>query len=476
MFVQLDGNGATYEQLARAIQVAIRKGRIPAGGKLLPTRELASQLKVSRNTVVSAYELLCSQQWTRSHHGSGTYVIRAPRQKIHVQARDGITPPSRYSSRLRNSPEAGPGARMPQLRYDLQYAEPVVNTALPGIWRSHLMGAARDTMMGYPMVQGLLELREEICRYLARHRGFTCSPQNVLVVGGTQQAMALALRVLVDEGDSVVIEDPCYRLVSDAARVHGARVLPTPVDDQGLVCSDLPGSRPSLIWVTPSHQFPSGAIMSQPRREELLRYATRHSSWIIEDDYDGEFRYDTAQIPALRSLDQDDRVLYVGSFSKTLFPGLRLGYLICPSGLLEDFRRAKRYDDLGCGSIEQRALATFMRSGAFERHLRKVMLELRKRRSALIEALQRHCPEAQINDSRSGMHMVAWLPHLTWQQLDALLLTSQRRSLGVRPIHACYAIKPDRPGLLLGVASLSAAQLRVSARLLGEAISEVQSL
>ena len=168
-------------------------------------------------------------------------------------------------------------------------------------------------------------------------------------------------------------------------------------------------------------------------------------------------------------------MLYVGSFSKTLFPGLRLGYLICPSGLLEDFRRAKRYDDLGCGSIEQHALATFMRSGAFERHLRKVMLELRKRRAALIEALRRHCPEAQINDSRSGMHMVAWLPHFTWQQFDALLLASQRRSLGVRPIHAYYANKPTRPGLLLGVASLSAAQLRVSARLLGEAISEVRA-
>jgi GntR family transcriptional regulator / MocR family aminotransferase len=365
---------------------------------------------------------------------------------------------------------------MPQVRYDLQYAEPVVNAALARIWRSHLASAARDSRMGYPMVQGLLELREEICRYLARRRGFTCSPQNVLIVGGTQQALALALRVLVDEGDSAVIEDPCYRLVSDAVRVHGARVLPVPVDDQGLVCDELPASRPSLIWVTPSHQFPSGVIMSQTRREELLRYASRHSSWIIEDDYDGEFRYDTAPIPALRSLDVGERVLYVGSFSKTLFPGMRLGYLICPPGLLEDFRRAKRYDDLGCGSMEQQALATFMKSGAFERHLRKVMLELRKRRAALISALQRHCPDAQIDDSRSGMHMVAWLPEFTFQQLDALLLAARRRSLGVRAIHAYYANRPMIPGLLLGVAGLSAAQLRVSARLLGEAMSEVRSL
>ena len=364
---------------------------------------------------------------------------------------------------------------MPQVRYDLQYAEPRVNASLAGGWRRHLIAAARETRMGYPLVQGLPGLREEICRYLARRRGFTCSPQHVLVVGGTQQALSLALRVLVDEDDVAVIEDPCYRLVADAVRVHGARVVPVPVDDQGLVSRELPASRPSLIWVTPSHQFPSGAIMSQARREELLSYASRHSSWIIEDDYDGEFRYDTAQIPALRSLDVDGRVLYVGSFSKTLFPGMRLGYVVCPPGLLEDFRRAKRYDDLGCGHVEQHALATFMSSGAFERHLRKVMLELRKRRAALMGALRRYCPEAQVHDSRSGMHMVAWLPQVTYRQLEALLLAARRRSLGVRPIHAYYANKPATPGLLLGVASLSAAQLRVGARLLGEAFAEVRS-
>ena len=475
MYLQLDNKGATYEQLARAIQAAIRKGRITAGDKLPPSRALASQLKVSRNTIVSAYELLSSQQWVRSHHGSGTYVLRTPGQTVRARNRDGIPPSSRYSARLRNTPHRGPGARMPQVRYDLQYGDPVVNAALPKMWRSHVLGAVRESTLGYPTVQGLLELREEICRYLARRRGFVCSPRNVIIVGGTQQALALALRVLVDEGDPVVIEDPCYKLVSDAIQTHGARVFPTSVDDQGLVCSALPASRPSMIWVSPSHQFPSGAIMSQPRREELLRYAAKHSSWIFEDDYDGEFRYDTTPIPALRSLDADERVFYVGSFSKTLFPGMRLGYLVCPTGLLEDFRRAKRYDDLGCGSIEQHALATFMHSGAFERHLRKVMLELRKRRAALIGALRRHCPEAQVNDSRSGMHMVAWLPQFTYRQLDALLLATRRRNLGVRPIHAYYANRPATPGLLLGVASLSAAQLRVCGRLLGEALMEVRS-
>ena len=474
MYLQLDRKGATYEQLARAIQAAIRKGRIATGDKLPPSRELASQLRVSRNTIVSAYELLSSERWVRSRHGSGTFVLRAPGQTVRARNRDNTPPSSRYSARLpiRLTAAPGPGCR--------SFAT-TSNTATPGSTQPsrkcgpHLLGAVRESTLGYPMVQGLLELREEICRYLARRRGFVCSPKNVIIVSGTQQALALALRVLVDEGDPVVIEDPCYKLVSDAIHTHGARVFPTPVDDQGLVCSALPANPTidDLGQSVPSISVGSDHVAIAARR--LLRYAAKHSSWIIEDDYDGEFRYDTTQIPALRSLDADERVFYVGSFSKTLFPGMRLGYLVCPTGLLEDLRRAKRYDDLGCGSIEQHALATFMHSGAFERHLRKVMLELRTRRAALIGALRRYCPEAQVNDSRSGMHMVAWLPQFTYRQLDALLLATRRRSLGVRPIHAYYANRPATPGLLLGVASLSAAQLRVCGRLLGEAFMEVRS-
>src|SRR5262245_40145434 len=224
MYLQLDGKGATYEQLARAIQAAIRKGRIAEGGKLPPSRALASQLKVSRNTIVSAYELPSSQQWVRSRHGSGTFVVRAAGQTVRARDRDRLPPMSRYSARLRNTPQSGPGARIPQVRYDLQYGDPVVNTALPKMWRSHLVRAASASTLGYPTVQGLLALREEICRYVARRRGFACSPNNVIIVSGTQQALALALRVLVDEGDPVVIEDPCYKQASDAIRTHGARV------------------------------------------------------------------------------------------------------------------------------------------------------------------------------------------------------------------------------------------------------------
>src|SRR5688572_14275589 len=190
MYLQLDGKGATYEQLTRALQAAIRAGRILAGSKLPPSRELASQLQISRNTVVSAYELLCSQRWARSRQGSGTYVLRAPGRTARVRDRDSVPPQSRYSSRLRNTSHIGPGARMPEVRYDLQYGDPVVNAALPKTWRSHLLRAVHEETLGYPITQGVPELREEICRYLARRRGFVCSPKNVLIVSGTQQALA----------------------------------------------------------------------------------------------------------------------------------------------------------------------------------------------------------------------------------------------------------------------------------------------
>jgi GntR family transcriptional regulator/MocR family aminotransferase len=183
--------------------------------------------------------------------------------------------------------------------------------------------------------------------------------------------------------------------------------------------------------VSPSHQFPSGAVMSLARRMALLDYAAERGCWVVEDDYDGEFRYDGVAIPALRSLDVRDRVIYVGSFSKVLFPGLRLGYVVCPSGLRGDLVAAKMNDDLGCGSIEQAALAALMQSGAFDRHLRHAAAELRRRRAALLDGLREHCSRhLVVNDSRAGMHVVGWLPGWTSRQVEALAAHAAGRAWG----------------------------------------------
>ena len=230
-----------------------------------------------------------------------------------------------------------------------------------------------------------------------------------------------------------------------------------------------------MVHVTPSHQFPSGAMMSLERRLALLDYAAAAAAcWVVEDDYDGEFRYDGSSIPALRSLDLRGRVIYVGSFSKVLFPGLRLGYLVCPRGLRDDLMQAKLLDDVACGGIEQAALAALMRGGAFDRHLRHAALELRRRRAALLAGLRAHCGKhLTVNDSRAGMHLVGWLPDWTARQVQDLVARAAERSLGLQPIGPHYRRQPAPQGLLLGYAALSAKQLRAATALLGECLDEV---
>jgi GntR family transcriptional regulator/MocR family aminotransferase len=362
-----------------------------------------------------------------------------------------------------------------RLRYDLHYGEPLVDPPLVSAWRRELARAASVAEWGYPPSAGLRLLRQAISEYLARRRGVVCHADDVIVVGGTQQAVSLLARVLIDEGGVVVIEDPGYELASRALQAHGARLLPVKVDAEGLRVPALPrGNSVRMILVSPSHQFPSGALMSLARRLALLDYAAERGCWVVEDDYDGEFRYDGVAIPALRSLDVRDRVIYVGSFSKVLFPGLRLGYVVCPSGLRDDLIAAKMHDDMGCSSVEQAALAELMRSGAFERHLRRAAAELRRRRTALLEGLSGHCNRhLVVNDSRAGMHVVGWLPDWSARDVEALVMHAMGRGLGLHPIGPHYRRQPAPQGLLLGYATLSAKQLRAATALLGECLEEI---
>jgi len=397
----------------------------------------------------------------------------APASGPAVQAR--VPAQTRYAARLRRLPVPTLRRVSPRLRYDLHYGEPWVHPPLVTAWRQQLARAAAVTAWGYPPSAGLRDLRQAISEYVARRRGVVCHADDVVVVGGTQQAVSLLARVLIDEGDLVAIEDPGYEFASRALQAHGARLLPVKVDAEGLRVDALPrGSRVRMVQVSPSHQFPSGATMSLARRMALLDYAAERGCWIVEDDYDGEFRYDGIAIPALRSLDVRDRVIYVGSFSKVLFPALRLGYVVCPSGLRDDLVAAKMNDDLGCGTIEQAALAGLMQSGAFDRHLRHAAAELRHRRAALLEGLRAHCGRHMVvNDSRAGMHAVGWLPGWTPRRVQALTAHASGRRLGLHPIGPHYRREPAPQGLLLGYAALSAKQLSAATALLGECLDEV---
>ena len=474
MYLDLDGHGAAYEQLARALKRAILDGRIAAGHRLPATRELADTLGLSRNTVLTAYELLCAEGLARARHGSGTYVNDVANRSPAGRSAETVKPQSRFAARLRKLPPTSMGRKLPGIRYDLQYGEPMINLPLINRWRSELTAAAARAAIQYPPSQGVRALREAISDYLARRRGIATNADEVIIVGGTQQAVSLAARVLLDEGDSAVVEEPHYVMASHALRALGARLVHVPTDDQGLMVQALPRRSPGFIFTTPSHQFPSGSVMSLARRKELLQYAVDRDTWIFEDDYDAEFRYDSRPIPALRSLDLHNRVIYVGTFSKALFPSLRLAYMVCPPGLKADFVNAKRYEDLGCSAIDQTAMATFMESGRFETHLRKAIVELRKRRGCLLDGIKRHAGDAiQVTDSRAGMHAVGWLPRLSFAQLDRLIELSASRGLGLHPIHRYYRKAPPQPGLLLGFAGLSVLQLNAATKLLGACLRDV---
>jgi GntR family transcriptional regulator/MocR family aminotransferase len=477
MNITLDKQGALYEQLARALKRAILEGPFTPGTPMPATRDLARMLLVSRNTVLAAYELLNAEQLIVARSGSRTRVADI----TPVRTRPGSTrtarPPSRYAARARKIAAmvpGMPGVPISRARFKLQYGEPLLNLRLFNSWRNKIGAAALRTPPGYPPAEGLPVLRAAICDYLARRRGFVCSPDDVIIVGGTQQAITIVARTVLDEGETAVIEDPSYWLARQALIAHGARLVSVPTDGQGLITSQLPTRPGRLIYVTPSHQFPSGAVMSPSRRIELLQNTATHGSWILEDDYDGEFRGDSRPIAALRSLDGGERVIYVGSFSKSMFPSLRLGYLVSPRALRDDLLATKRLDDCGCPAIEQAALAAFMQGRQFEKHLRHSASELDRRRDALLVGLNRWAPEhVKVSESRAGMHIVVWLPRLNYAQLDQLIRLAESRGVGLYPVHPCYRERPPFPGLLMGFAGLSCNQIATATELLGGCLRDL---
>jgi GntR family transcriptional regulator/MocR family aminotransferase len=474
MHFSLDGQGALYEQLARALKDAILTGRFLAGSPLPATRTLAQTLGISRNTVLGAYELLCAEQLAIARGGSGTRVADIGRARVRPAEPSAAPRPSRYAARLRRLGPVTLGVTPGRARYNLQYGEPFLNPRLFNSWRTKLGAAALRTNPGYPPPAGVPALRNAVCDYLARRRGFVCAPEDVIIVGGTQQALSLVARVVLDEGDRVVLEDPHYQLARQSLVAHGAQVLSVTTDAEGLVTAQLPQRGVRLVYVTPSHQFPSGVVMSLRRRIALLRLTERQRSWIFEDDYDGEFRYGTRPLAALRSLDGGERVIYVGTFSKSIFPSLRLGYLVSPRGLRDDLVAAKRLDDAGCPAIDQAALAAFMQGRQFEKHLRQSAQELNRRRCALLDGLQPWSGEhLQVSESHAGMHVIVWFKRLDYRQLSRLIELGAARGLGLHPVHPYYRRLPPRPGLLVGFAGLSCAQLTAATQLLGRCLEDL---
>ena len=476
MDLVLDGNGPLYAQLVRSLKSAIAAGRVADGSRLPASRELAGLLGLSRTTVVAAYEQLRAEGLLTGKVGAGSYV-HAPRPVATrlPPVRRSVLPQSEYSRRARDVPDARdlPGRRLPGLRYAFQYGLPVVSTALFSAWSRELARTTPYLRLNYPSAQGVPALREALCAHITRTRGVACTPDDLLIVNGTQQAMTLVARVLLDPGDEVVLEEPHYFAIRRLLQMHGARVTGVAVDDDGLCVDRLPERPAKLTCVTPSHQFPTGAVLSLPRRKALLEIARQCGGWIVEDDYDGEFRHDEHALPALQSMDREGRVVYVGSFSKTLFPALRLGYLIMPPGLREDFLAAKWADDFSSAPLEQMALARFITEGGYARHLRSVTQKLIERRAVLRSCLESACGDRlQLPQTHAGMHLVAWLRDTTAEQGEALVRHAHTRGLGLYSIAPCYLQPPAQAGLLMGYGAMSPKEIQGAVKLFAACLDE----
>ncbi|HJR74290.1 MAG TPA: PLP-dependent aminotransferase family protein [Luteimonas sp.] len=464
MHVILDGQGPLHAQLTRALKQAMLAGRVAQGAQLPPTRLLAKELGLSRTTILTSYEQLRAEGYINGKVGSGSYV--SPPLLVATTVQQGALTchaQSDFSTRARliHNHDALQRMRLDAVRFNFQYGLPLANQALSSAWARELAHAAMYTSPFYPATQGSPALRAAISDCLARRRGIRAEPDDILVVSGAQQAMALTASILIDPGDPVVVEEPQYFATREQLQIYGARITGVGVDAQGIRCDAMPPRPQKLICVTPSHQFPTGAVMSQSRRVDLLHYARQHQSWIFEDDYDGEFRYGSKPLPALQSLDQDGRVIYAGTFSKTMFPGLRMGYVVMPKALRNDFIAAKWVHDFGSPAIEQAALANFMAKGSFERHLRRMSIALHQRRQVLLSALRAIGGDRlTVMDSSAGMHLVVWLRDKNAAQGNAMIEHALSLGLGLHSVLPHYIDPPDRAGLLMGYGGLTTAEIR----------------
>lgn len=474
-------SGPLYRRVYHALKSAIRSGRLGPAARLPSTRQLAADLGLSRNTVMLAYEQLAAEGYVVSRDRATTSVVGTvpppmTRARPEMARAPRISAYARRLSRDPAVPSPGASASRPVPRYDFRYGTPALDEFPREIWRRLLAARARRTSrdaVGYASPRGHAPLREALAEYLRRARGVSCDAGQILIVNGSQQAFDLAARVLLDPGDGAVVEEPFYPGATAPFEAVGARLVRIAVDAEGLDTARLPspGAGVRLAYVTPCHQFPTGVIMPLDRRLALLDWASRVGAWIVEDDYISEFRYEGRPIEALQSLDRDGRVVYVGTFSKTLFPALRLAYLVLPRPLVPPFTAVKWVTDRFSATLAQEAVADFITSGQFERYLRRAGARNAARRRALIAALRQHFGDrVEIAGENTGVHLLVWLNDVRPRGLDAVIARAARVGVGIYPISPYYAHPPARAGLLFGYASLTEAEIRAGIRLLADVI------
>lgn len=471
---------ALHKQIYDAYRTAIVDGRLGAGQRVPSTRVLASELSVSRFPVLNAYAQLLAEGYIESRVGAGTVVSSSLPEQFTASKPTGTR---LLASRSAPRPIARRAASLPHLErapwlrgWGAFGVGQVAFDHFPlHVWSNLVARRCRDMpakSFHYGDQMGFPALRETIAGYLRTARSLHCEADQVMIVSGSQQALEISARVLLNQGSPVWVEDPGYPLAREAFALSGCHLVPVPIDKEGLdVAAGIKRCRKArAAFVTPSHQFPLGVTMSASRRLQLLDWAQNTGSWIMEDDYDSEYRYESSPIASLQGLDANARVIYIGTFSKVLFPSLRLGYLVIPSDLVERFLTIRRAMDLGPPTFYQEVLADFIKEGHFARHIRRMRILYRERRSALVDSINRELGSiVEVLGGEAGMHLTVTLPNRT-RDVE-IAERAARQNLRIWPFSPTYLGERARPGFILGFGSTPVAEIPRAVRKLRDLLA-----
>ena len=452
-----------FRQIRDRIARAVLDGRLAPGARLPSARSLAAQLSIARGTVDAAYQLLAGEGYIVARGAAGTRVDPALDRRLLRPVRAARpAPPLPHVERLS-------GRALPLFRMGV----PALDLFPYKVWSRLVARCARamgSADHAYQDPAGGVGLRMQMARYLAVARGVSCDPAQIVVTGGYQGALGLITRALMTPGEAAWLEHPGYPNAHQAVRLAGMRLVGVRVDADGFdVAWARAKARPARIaFVTPTHQYPLGVTLSLQRRMALLKWAEANEGWIVEDDYDSEFRYQGKPLPALKSLDRRERVLYAGTFSKVLSPGLRAGYLVVPSGLVDRFAEIAQSLQPPPTLVVQAAIAAFIEQGHLARHIRRMRQLYAERRGALADALAEEAPQLEIALKPGGMHLLARLPRGT----DDVALVARLNDAGMAPapLSVCGIERPYAPGLVIGFTNVEARKARQAAQALAAAV------
>jgi GntR family transcriptional regulator/MocR family aminotransferase len=453
------------EQLYHQLRRAISSGRLVPGDKFTPSRQLAKELGVSRHTVTTAYGRLVAEGYAEGRAGGGSAVTAALCPETQpAEPPSGLRPGRRFAGWTPIFPASGQ-----HYAFDLRPGVPDPALFPADAWRRRVAGAMTAGTLEYGNPAGKARLRQAIASWIARTRSVTCGVDTIIVTSGAQHAIDLVSRVLLDPMGVVAIEDPGYTAAHRLFTALGARVVSVPVDDQGLVVDRLPPTA-RIVYVTPSHQYPLGMTMSLARRRALLAWAQEHDAAIIEDDYDTEFRYVDRPLEPLHALDPSGRVIYVGSFSKTFSPSVRLGFAVVPRPLAEPIIAVRQLIDWHPPIAMQTALAGFIEDGLLDKHIRRSRRVYADRHHILTTALAGpQAGQLTARASNAGLHVAAMLRD--GLQEREVLQVAARHGLALSGLHDCFRTGPAQPGLMIGFGAVSTTELPAALRMLDRALA-----